>query len=170
MNDYHQLIANTVVEQAQKLGRLIDYIEVGVLTGNSAEAVLSTCKVRNAILIDNWSLQTPPTSKEQVEQRLSKFAAIFDLIEGESSDILPTVGEKFDVGFVDGDHSPEGCLSDMGNMLPLLRKDGIMFVHDVGNPDFPYLKELVINFAHENKFYKATFHEVMNGLAELTPR
>ena len=170
MNDYHQLIANTVTEQSKKLGRLVDYIEVGVLTGNSADAVLSTCKVRNAVLIDNWSLQTPPTSKEQVEERLAKFASVFDLIEGESGDILPDISEKFDIGFVDGDHSQEGCLSDMGKMLPLLRQNGIMFVHDTSNPNFPYLKELVINFARENKFYKATFHEVMNGLAELTPR
>src|SRR6266446_1788207 len=150
MNDYHQLIANTVVDQARKLGRLIDYIEVGVLTGNSAEAVLSTCKVRNAVLIDNWSLQTPPTSKRQVKERLSKFAAIFDLIEGESKDILPTVGEQFDIGFVDGDHTAEGCQSDMEKMLPLLRSDGIMFVHDVVNTDFPHLKALVQKFAQEN--------------------
>jgi hypothetical protein len=168
MNDYHELIARRVVEQSNQLGRLIDYVEVGVLTGNSADAVLSTCKVRNAILIDDWSLQTPPTSKAQVEQRLEKYAGLFLLLVGDSKTILSKLTERFDVGFVDGDHSVEGCKSDMEKMLPLLREDGILFVHDLANPDFPKLKEVVVNFSEENGLAVKLYPDVMNGLGELT--
>ena len=55
MEDYHQLIANTVTAHAKQLGRAIDYIEVGIFQGDSALAVMSTGHCRWATLIDNFS-------------------------------------------------------------------------------------------------------------------
>ena len=169
MNDYHKLIADAVTAHAAKIGRLIDYIEVGVLTGNSAEAVLATGTVRYAVLIDNFTLAfDPPQSKETVEARLAPYKGLFDVRVGNSQDILPTIIEQFDVGFVDGDHSAESTLFDMTNMLPLLRDDGIMFIHDLMNPTYNFLPQLVGSFANDNDL-KMQFHQgVMNGLGELT--
>ncbi len=168
MNDYHELMAQRVVEQAEKLGRLIDYIEVGTFVGHSAEAVLSTCKVRQAILIDNFSLQLngEKQSKQKVEQRLSPYDGLFEVVEGDSRVLLPRFSRRYDIGFVDGDHTDEGCRIDMDNMLPLLRDDGVMFVHDMLNPDFENLRIVAETFARE-KGLRIEIHEVMNGLAEL---
>lgn len=168
LDDYHKLIADAVVTHSTDHGgRLVDYIEIGVLTGNSAEAILATGKVRRAVLIDNWSLQDPPTSREAVEDRLSPYAGIFELREGNSNDVLKTITEQFDVGFVDGDHKAESCLADMTNMLPLLREDGVMFIHDLTNPDYSFIKGLVETFAEKNQL-KFIFHgHVHNSLGEL---
>ncbi len=87
-------------------------------------------------------------------------------MEGDSRVLLPRFTRWYDIGFVDGDHSDEGCRIDMENMLPLLRDNGIMFVHDMLNPDFENLRAVAANFASE-KGLRIVIHEVMNGLAEL---
>ena len=168
-DDYHQLIANRVSEHSEKIRRLIDYIEIGTLTGNSAEAVLATCKVRRAALVDNFSLtwggQT--MSKEKIEARLEPYAGLFEMMEGDSRKIVRNLTEMFDIGFVDGDHAEDSCRIDMTNMLPRLRDDGIMFIHDVGNPSFTYLMPVVAAFARDNNC-SMILHKVSDGLAELT--
>jgi len=169
-DDYHQLIAQRVKEHSEKLGgRLIDYIEVGTFTGNSAEAVLSTCKIRRAVLIDNFSLawQGKTQSKEMVESRLAKYEGLFEVIKGDGRQVVPKLNEQFDIGFVDGDHEEDSCRIDMTNILPLLRQDGIMFVHDVGNQSFTYLMPVVGAFVRDNNL-TMKLHNVSDGLAELT--
>ena len=166
-DDYHQLIACEVVKHAEKLGRDIDYIEIGTLTGNSANAVLITGKVRRAVLVDDFSLVwNPKQSKATVSARLSKYEGKFEVMEGDSRKIVRNLTEMFDVGFVDGDHEAESCRIDMTNMLPRLRDDGVMFVHDVGNESFTYLQPVVAAFAKQNKLVMQ-LHEVADGLAEL---
>lgn len=168
MNDYHQLIANAVTAHAVNLGRLLDYIEVGVLTGNSAKAVLGTGKVRYAVLVDNFSNTHCGESKSSPElaaKNLEAYAGLFDIRVGNSSDILPTVVEQFDVGFVDGDHTDAACWEDMTNMLRLLRDDGVMFVDDLDNHGY-HLRPLVEKFSFEERL-SLTYHSVHNGLGEL---
>lgn len=168
MNDYHELIAERVTEQAAKLGRFVDYIEVGVLTGNSAKAVLSTGKVRYAVLIDNFSnthCGESVSSPEIARANLSAYEGLFDIRVGDSRDILPTIVEEFDIGFVDGDHTNEAAWSDMSNMLKILREDGIMFVDDLDNIGYT-LKILVERFAFEHQL-SFTHHSVHEGLGEL---
>ena len=167
-DDYHQLIALSVKQHAEKIGRDIDYIEIGTLTGNSAEAVLITGMVRRAVLVDNFSLVWAggKQSKETVSARLAKYDGKFEVMEGDSRKIVRNLTEMFDVGFVDGDHEAESCRIDMMNMLPRLRDDGVMFVHDVGNESFTYLQPIVAAFAKQNKLVMQ-LHEVSDGLAEL---
>lgn len=168
MNDYHLLMSNLAVVHAGKLGRLVDYIEIGVLTGNSARAVLSTGKVRYAVLIDNFSNTHCGDSKgspEIVRENLAAYEGLFDIRVGDSRQILPTIIEQFDVGFVDGDHTDEACWADMTNMLRILREDGIMFVDDLDNHGY-HLRPLVERFAAENHL-NMTYHSVHEGLGEL---
>ena len=168
-DDYHQLIACAVADHADKLGREIDYIEIGTLTGNSANAVLITGKVRRAVLVDNFSLvwQGRTQTKKMVEERLLPFAGRFEVMEGDGRKIVRNLTETFDVGFVDGDHEAESCRIDMENMLPRLRQGGVMFIHDVGNKPFTYLLPVVAAFVRDNKLVMK-LHDVVDGLAELT--
>jgi len=169
-DDYHQLIAQRIKEHSEKLGgRLIDYIEIGTFTGNSAEAVLSTCKIRRAVLIDNFSLawQGHTQSKEMVEARLAKYEGLFEVIKGDGRQIVPNLEETFDIGFVDGDHEEDSCRIDMTNMLPLLRENGVMFIHDVGSKPFTYLLPVVAAFVRDNNL-NMKLYDMADGLAELT--
>jgi predicted O-methyltransferase YrrM len=167
-DDYHQLIADRVIGHSDHLGRSIAYIEVGVLTGNSALAVLKTGRCRRATLIDNFSnthCGDWKSSPELVEENLAQFKGIFEIKVGDSAAVLPTIKEKFDIGFVDGEHNEPACLSDMEKMFPLLRKNGIMFVDDLENPE--QLHYVVLNFAAAHRL-RMTYHDVHNGLGELS--
>jgi len=167
MDDYHQLIADRVVEHSKRLGRRIDYIEVGVLTGNSALAVLSTRRCRHATLIDNFSnthCGDWKSSPELVEKNLQEFKGRFKIEVGDSADVLPTIWRKFDIGFVDGEHNEPACLSDMEKMFPLLRDNGIMFVDDLENPE--QLRYTALNFAASHRL-KMIYHDVHYGLGEI---
>jgi hypothetical protein len=55
----------------------------------------------------------------------------------------------------------------MENMLPRLRFNGVMFVHDVGNKPFTYLLPVVAAFVRDNNLVMK-LHDVADGLAELT--
>jgi predicted O-methyltransferase YrrM len=169
MDDYHQLIANAVIETARQLHRAIDYIEVGVFTGNSALAVLSTGHCRWATLVDNFSnthCGDLKSSEELVRTNLKDYDGIFEIKVGDSHAVLPTITRQFDIGFVDGDHTIEGCSGDMEGMLPLLRDDGIMFIDDMHNSGYMHIHGLVEQFARD-KGLKFTYHEVHEGLGEL---
>jgi predicted O-methyltransferase YrrM len=168
MDDYHRLIAERVIEHSKSLGRAIDYIEVGVLTGNSALAVLSTGCCRHATLIDNFChphYTEWKSSPELVHKNLAQFEGKFEIKVGDSADVLPTVKEKFDIGFVDGDHNEPACLSDMEKMFPLLREKGIMFVDDLENPE--QLHYTALNFATAHRL-RMVYHRVHHGLGEIT--
>lgn len=167
MDDYHQIIANRVISQAERLGRKIDYVEVGVLTGNSALAVLSTGCCRHATLIDTFASDLSRqynSTPELVEQNLAQWKGVFDIRVGDSATVLPTLMREYDIGFVDGEHNEPACLSDMAKMFPLIRKSGIMFVDDLHNPE--QLELVVINFATVNKL-RFVHHNVHHGLGEL---
>jgi len=166
--DYHQLLHDKVSALSDRLGRPIDYIEVGVCTGNSAEAVLATGKVRHATLIDNWSMKYPGADVQSVLRRLTPFVGKFELLSGHSSVVLARITQSFDVGFVDGDHEDSSCRNDMEKMLPLLRIGGVMFVDDMrqtGNPDKIWLLNVAQNFASKYGLPMQE-HAVHNGLAE----
>lgn len=171
-DDYHQLIASRVQDYSEKLKRLIDYIEIGTFTGNSAEAVLATGKIHRAVLIDNFELpwNGQRQSKQMVEERLAQYAGHFEVMEGDSRKIARNLTETFDVGFVDGDHSDDSCRIDMTNMLPLISLEGVMFVHDVfnvTNKSWTSLLPVVAAFVRDNKL-TMRLHDVFEGLAELT--
>jgi predicted O-methyltransferase YrrM len=169
MEDYHQLIANTVAAHAERLGRAIDYIEVGVFRGESALAVLSTGHCRFAVLIDDFSnthCGDAKSSLETVEKNLHDYGGLFEIKVGPSHQVLPLVKRRFDIGFVDGEHTVEGCRGDIERMFPLIREDGILFVDDMQHPAYMHIKGIAEQFASE-KGLKLTYHEVHEGLGEL---
>jgi len=172
MEDYHQLLADSVTAHAERLGRAIDYIEVGVFRGESALAVLGTGHCRYAMLIDNFSnthCGDATSSLETVKKNLADYDGIVEIKLGDSRDILPLIPlikRQFDIGFVDGDHTIEGCRGDMEQMFPLIREDGILFVDDMQNTGYMHIKGLVEQFAKE-KGLNLVYHTVHNGVGEL---
>jgi len=169
MEDYHQLLAEKTIALSDKLGRKIDYIEVGVCTGNSAEAVLGTGRINRAVLIDNWTMHWPGADIVSVSHRLKEYEGTFEIVSGNSRDVLSKLSKSFDMGFVDGDHEESSCIADMTAMLPLLRVGGVMFVDDMrqtGSKDI-WLQRVTEKFASENAL-TMQLHDVHNGLAELS--
>jgi len=170
MDDYHQLLANAVTEHARRVHRAIDYIETGVFTGNSALAVLGSGHCRWATLIDNFSNthcgNDIKSCRELVEKNLADYEGIFEIQVGDSATLLPLIERQYDIGFVDGDHTIEGCRGDLEQMFPLIREDGILFVDDMQNTGYMHIKGLAEQFASEKEL-QLVYHTLHNGVGEL---
>jgi predicted O-methyltransferase YrrM len=60
------------------------------------------------------------------------------VFSGTSADtVLKLIDGEFDFLLVDGDHSYEGVLSDLLSYRYKVRPQGIMVLHDYGNPEWP---------------------------------
>tara|TARA_B000000609_G_C24065569_1_gene289148 strand:- start:9 stop:626 length:618 start_codon:yes stop_codon:yes gene_type:complete len=66
-----------------------------------------------------------------IEFTKTKFKDRFNFIKGSSFDILPTINEKYDVIFIDGDHSYNGVKTDLNNCLNLCHEDTIIIMDDL---------------------------------------
>lgn len=162
------LLSDIAQNTSRSFRRQIDYLEVGVHQGRTALAVLSTGVIRSAVLIDAWDVEysgwTP--NVEQVRQLLKQYSP--RIIVGSSHTELPKLEEQFDFGFVDGDHTAEGCEADMRDMLSKIRVGGVMVVDDLRHPGHLYLESVVLDFCKSRKLsVKTHFHESHYGVAEI---
>jgi len=64
--------------------------------------------------IKNWNTQEKwDDIYKSVLKKLSKFEDRASIIRGSSRDVVPTLVHKYDVIYVDGDHSYEGAKKDL---------------------------------------------------------
>jgi len=119
------------------------------------------------VCVDNDSYAEgvyPVITKKNISQVGLPLSAV-EFKTGDSKDVLPTLRQThfnyFHLYLVDGDHSYEGALRDMVNGLPLMKKGGIIAVHDIdtgvpvaeATPDHPSpVYEAFMDFVSENKF------------------
>jgi len=85
-----------------------------------------------------------------------------DSVKGaeELRDKLP---QEIDVLFVDGDHSYEGCLSDLENFGPRAKR---IFVHDTDAENYPGVRQAVTKYCDDSK-RSVIFHPKSYGMAEI---
>lgn len=159
----YSLLREVSLAQSNRLGRKLDYLEIGTHQGGSALAVLGTGAIKRAVLVDNWSYGD---KVEDVQVRLKEFLPITRILTGESREILPTLDHPFDLIFVDGDHEREPAVKDMTNALRLLSPEGIMLVDDLDHPGYKFLRHETIQFAHRNGL-NITLHPHHFGVAEM---
>lgn len=159
----YKLLRDTAIFQCGVSRRPITYLEIGVNTGGSALAVLSTGVVTRATLIDNWSYGG---SEKSVIEKLGSLAVKATILTGESKDILSTLDQKFDMIFVDGDHESEPAMLDMIQSFKLLFENGVMVVDDLDHDKYPFLRELVMKFALTHNLSLET-HNVHTGVGVL---
>ncbi len=152
-----------------QLNRPIHYLEIGVQEGGSLAAVLESDNIQLAVGIDNWGTESGGTGRgnpDHLAQRLAGHEHRYLVITGDSEIVVPGLRHPFDVIFVDGDHSPEGCLADLENVLPLLKKDGLLVVDDMDHPVHPYLHKITEDWAAK-KGLVFTHRDIGYGIAEI---
>jgi predicted O-methyltransferase YrrM len=78
-------------------------------------------------------------------------------------------GTRFDVLFIDGDHSFEGCYADLVNYVPLVKPGGLVLVHDIRPNDgysFPGVRTAFEKF-EKNTRWVSEVRLNSNGLGVL---
>jgi predicted O-methyltransferase YrrM len=105
----------------------VGIVEIGRFRGGST--FLLACANAHVPI---WSVDLEPQDDERLERLLADEAVgrNVTLVVGDSQrDELPEIG-AFDLLFVDGDHSYEGCLGDLERFVPRLVPHGHIVLHD----------------------------------------
>lgn len=125
------------------------YAEIGSREGFSLRHVLRELPIRELLVCDTWGEAYGGTGlgdHRHITRLLEEEGFPVEnalILDGDSKVRIPEYFESnkekiFDLGFVDGDHSPEGMLADCSNLVHHAR---ILVVHDLRNPSHPYLRE-----------------------------
>lgn len=156
MKRYHELL-NRIPDDRDVVGA-----EVGVWRGQTSRFVLRARPRLKMYMIDRWAPVAADSQYGKSGDKLSRlgpeewqeaFQTVQEIAEempgraiimrGESDDIAKTMkGGSLDFVFIDSDHSYEGCLSDLIEWVPLVRRGGTISGHDYANdvandPDAP---------------------------------
>jgi methyltransferase family protein len=167
--EYYPLITRLCSDQQKQLGRGIHYLEIGTQEGGSAAAAFDSGCIDLAVLIDMWGLEYGGTGRggpDHICNRLGPLMKKTLIITGSSHAVVPALRHQFDLIFVDGDHSAEGCRMDMENCLPLLESTGVMLADDTDHPQHSYIRKVTGDFAKLHHLSIA-YHNLCYGVAEL---
>lgn len=114
-------------------------IEIGVWRGYFSEQILKNMPDAHLHLIDPWEVyehshRTEDGQRRDYQRTLERLAPYNGrfTVHKEFSQNVANLFEKesLDFIFIDGDHSFEGCVLDLINYVPKVRKGGMIAVHD----------------------------------------
>jgi len=134
----------------------INYLEVGVRRGRSACAVAKGTPGVKVEAFDMWQQNYAGMENPGPEFVISELKKIghegsINFHNGNSHELLPKFfqekpTEKFDLITVDGDHTPEGALQDLNDVVQSLSPGGVLVFDDISHPAHPELGEVWQNF------------------------
>lgn len=87
-----------------------------------------------------WKRHGASLSPQEMVERLG-LAAIVEFVAGQSLDVMSSCETRFDLVFLDGDHSAEAVYREIPAALRVLAPNGIILLHDY----FPGLRSLWSN-------------------------
>lgn len=131
-------------------------LEIGVRTGMSTSAFLAGVEENGGHL---WSVDIEDCSRLFPDHPQWTFLHADSILH--SRFLLETLPRELELLFVDGDHTEEGCLSDLNTYGPRARR---IMVHDTSAPNFPGVRRAVLDYvSHSRRICR--FLEESYGLA-----
>jgi predicted O-methyltransferase YrrM len=148
-SDWFYLDIVSVLYAASKTIKPRNYLEIGVRRGRSVCAVARGCPVVDIVAFDMWmqgyaGMENPGSEFVQSELLKHSHCGKIYFVNGNSHQTVPAFFRQnphatFDMITVDGDHSEEGALDDLKNVIPHLSVGGILVFDDIAHPAHPYL-------------------------------
>lgn len=153
-------------------------LEIGSYLGYSACIMASAIgnnrkiyAVDNFSIPKNWEKQTTDNwiyanySQWEWAHKNSENLGLADkinFIKSNSKDYAVTLKNMadrplFDLMFIDGDHTYEGCLRDFSDYYPMLEKGGFIIAHDYNSPLHPGVSIAVHEFVEKNPDLKIIY-------------
>jgi len=166
----------TVLHAAASLLQPENYLEIGVFRGRSMSVVASVAPNCRLWGFDSWvenyaDLANPGPDFVRSQLKHVGYAKPVQLTSGNSLVTVPDFLKAhpdlyFDLITVDGDHSREGAVRDLQNVMPRLKIGGVLVFDDISHPLHPYLEQAWDEtVAANSNFITAKFTEVGHGVA-----
>lgn len=138
-----------------KNGNFKNYLNIGIGKGGSflAETYIQR-SLQLSVAIDNssyWLNDQRQSIIEKIEWLKNNVNFRIEFYDTDSVSWLKNNSfRKFDVIFIDGDHSYEGVKNDYVNCLPLLNEGGYVIFHDISSIGCPGVVGLWNEIKNEN--------------------
>jgi predicted O-methyltransferase YrrM len=117
-------------------------LEVGSAFGYSA-VVMARAGAPFVLSIDTHQMASDSLAIMQSNLRAYNVTGRVGIVVGQSQDLMPALiacGARFDLVFVDGDHSEVALRSDVRYAMRLLGSGGVLACHDYGYDAWPAVK------------------------------
>lgn len=140
-------------DECEELARLAEgkiVLEMGSYYGRSTIALASTAKVVYSV---DWHLGDAHVGRAASYESFVKNLGRYDVLDkvkvfvGVFEVVVPTLGQDFDLVFVDGQHDEKSIIRDGALAISVLRPSGILAFHDYGSIFHPiqtYVDDLVL--------------------------
>lgn len=145
-----------------KTKKFNSYLNIGI--GNCGSFMVETYiqdECKRSVAVDNTSygifcnLENINNRFKWLKENTDKSIEFFNM---NSSDYFKNNSEKFDIVFIDGDHSYDGAKQDYLNALKIVNDDGFIVLHDIASMQCPGVMQLwkeiknvnSIEFIHSN--------------------
>lgn len=157
------------------LGLKGDAVEIGVAEGRNALSIIQSSQVERLYLIDSWKELKQkgdggfPQDWHDINLRVAqetlepyKEKAIW--LRGLSQDMIDSIPDDSLVfAYLDGDHSYQGCLSDLVRIYKKVKVGGVIAGHDYINEAYG-VNKAVKYFVFENGNYRMSdIHQTQEG-------
>lgn len=149
---WHYLDAVNVLYAAAKTIRPARYLEIGVRRGRSVCAVAKGHPDVDVYAFDMWvqgyaGMENPGPAFVKQELARAGHRGRVEFVDGDSHKTLPAFfranpGLRLDLIMVDGDHSENGAMDDLAQVIPHLALGGLLVMDDIVHPEHPYLLDV----------------------------
>jgi predicted O-methyltransferase YrrM len=136
------------------------YLEIGVRRGRSMAMVAEAAPEARLLGFDMWlpdyaGMPNPGPDFVRSEMRRTAHRGTLELIGGNSHETVPRFfadnpGLMLDLVTVDGDHSHDGALADLREVIPRLSLGGVLVFDDIVHPEHPYLRDVFRHAVEED--------------------
>lgn len=166
MSDFTIDFTGPFRENAEKIlrplaGQRLQYLEIGVLEGRSAvwmhENILTNRHARYTG-IDAYVMGKAKRSAciNRAKKNLGPYKLKSRFLVGRSEQLLPQLlkeGARFDVIYIDGDHTGVGVATDLAYSIRLLKQGGTLAIDDMRHPKYrairPVVRAILQDVPHE---------------------
>jgi len=104
-------------------------LEVGSASGANAKVFCEILGVKELFIVDN-NLHSRHVSRPENLAKINYKEYVGDSQTKQASDWLFSFNKKFDIVYIDADHSYHGVKNDVNNYLQFVKDGGLMIFHD----------------------------------------
>jgi hypothetical protein len=135
-----------------KTNKFKNYLNIGIGKGGSflVETFIQE-NLESSTAVDNssyWHQNQKQSITEKIEWLENNTSISVKFYDTDSKEWLKQCDKKFDIIFIDGDHSYEGVKEDYINSLPLLEDNGYLIFHDIVSIGCPGVVQLWDEIKH----------------------